>query len=337
MRHARFRSWIGNGLLAAALFFVTNSGQSSAFSENVQHWSREFPKTDFAKRTIELEDIRADGAKRDTITPIIKPKFERVDKVTGLGDLEPVLSVSLYFEPRAYPLRILLWHEIVNDTIAGKPILVTYCPLCNSGVVFERRVGGKPAVFGNTGRLRHFDMLMYDHETESWWQQFTGQAIVGTHSGKRLKPLPSRIESFARFRERHPGGRVLVPNDPAARPYGTTPYVRMDTSKGDGLGVYKLPKGVKPFDRVVVVGKEAWTLKSLKRRGEIDRRNLTIWWEPGQNSIHDTKWIHFGRDVGNVIARRYDAALDKWVDTVYDVTFAFAFRAFVPKGTLHWK
>ncbi|MBT6096402.1 MAG: DUF3179 domain-containing protein [Rhodospirillaceae bacterium] len=323
--------------MAAALIFASIPEPSSAFSENVQHWAREFPKTDFTKRTVDLAGIRADGAKRDTIMPIHKPKFERVDKVQGLGDLEPVLSFSLHFEARAYPLRVLLWHEIVNDTIAEQPIVVTYCPLCNSGVVFERRVSGKTVVFGNTGRLRHFDMVMYDRDTESWWQQFTGEAIIGTLSGKRLKALPSRVESFARFRERHPSGRVLVPNDPTARPYGTTPYVRMDTSKGEGLGLYRLPKGVKPFDRVVVVGKEAWTLKSLKRKGEIDRKNLTIWWEPGQNSIHDTKWIHFGRDVGNVIARRYNASLDKWVDTVYDITFAFAFKAFVPGGTLHRK
>jgi hypothetical protein len=322
-------------LFLASLGIMAAIGTVQASPENVQHWAREFPKTDFTKRTINFSEIRADGATRDSIEPIHKPKFVPVAEVTGLGELEPVISLSVNFEARAYPLRVLLWHEIVNDVIDNMPIAVTYCPLCNSSVVFKRSINGKTAVFGNTGRLRHFDMVMYDLESESWWQQFTGRAIIGARAGEKLEALPSRVESLARFRERHPDGQVLAPSDPAARPYGTTPFVRMDTSSGEGLGDYNLPVEVKPFDRVVVVGGEAWTFKRLREKGDIERDDLYIGIEPGQNSIHDTKWINFGRDVGNVVVRRFDAELNDWVDAVHDVSFAFAFKAFVPGGVLY--
>ncbi len=97
--------------------------------------------------------------------------------------MEPVISVIINGDARAYPLHILLWHEIVNETISGVPGLVPYCPLCNSGVAFDRRLGGRTLNFGNTGRTRHFDMVMYDKETEGWWQQFLGEALIGSLTG----------------------------------------------------------------------------------------------------------------------------------------------------------
>jgi hypothetical protein len=109
----------------------------------------------------------------------------------------------------------------------------------------------------------------------------------------------------------------------------------MDTSPGQGLEIYGLPKGVAAFDRVVVVGNEAWTLKLLREKGIIERGDLVLSWIAGQNSIHDTKFIAYGRDVGNVIVKRLDAETDEWEDAVHDVTFAFAFKAFVANGTLH--
>ncbi len=298
-------------------------------------WEREFPATDFKKYSIDYSEIRSDSATRDSIPPINKPRFAAVDKINGIGDLEPVISVVIDGEARAYPIRIMLWHEIVNDRIGNVPILVSYCPLCNSSVVYDRRVDGRALAFGNTGRLRHFDMVMYDHATSSWWQQFDGQAIVGEMLGKRLKPIASRVESLARFRSSWPDGQVMVPSDPAARPYGTTPYVRMDSSDGSGLEAYGLPKGVTPFDRVVVVGREAWTLKLLRERGVIEEADTVIAWEAGQNSAHDAKLIYFGRDVGNVMVRRFDPNSDEYIDAPHDLPFAFTFAAFVKGGVLH--
>ena len=148
--------------------------------------------------------------------------------------------------------------------------------------------------------------------------------------------MPSRVEAFSRFRARHPDGQVLVPNDPKAWPYGSTPYVRMDTSAGSGLDMFELPEGVRPFDRVVAVGRNAWTLKMLQRRGVIADEGLVMRWQRGQNSVHDTKVITFGRDVGNVTVKRLNAASHTLLDVVHDVAFAFAFKAFEPNGALYY-
>lgn len=308
--------------------------------DGLPYWRVEFPDTDFSKRSVKLSEFRTDGARRDSIPPIWSPTFIPADKSRGLGEMEPVISVRVGKDARAYPLRILLWHEIVNDRVGDTPLLVTYCPLCNSAVVFERELEradrSVDLLFGNTGRVRKFDMIMYDRQTGTWWQQFTGEAIVGDLTGVRLVPVASRIEAFGRFRDRHPDGRVLVPNDPAARPYGSTPYVRMDTSVGAGLEMFELPDGVRPYDRVIAVGRDAWTMKMLKQRGVIAVNGLVLRWQPGQNSVHDTKIIAFGRDVGNVTVRRYDRGADRWHDVVHDVTFAFTFKAFNPTGALYY-
>ncbi len=328
-----------NPARAAFLFFLVLSwglcGVAGAAQRPQAAWVREFPKTDFTRASIEFPEIVTDGPRRDQIRPIHRPKFIPALADTELGPHEPVLSVSIEGDARAYPLRILLWHEIVNDMVGGRPILVSYCPLCNSGVVYDRRVDGRVLNFGNTGRIRHFDMVMYDLETESWWQQFLGQAIVGQLTGRELKLVPARLESFSRFKARAPEGKLLVPDDARARPYGTTPYMGMDRSAPAVFRRYPLPPGLGATDRVVVIGAEAWPLKLLRAKGKIVRGDLTLSWIAGQNSIHDTGLIARGRDVGNVLARRRG---EKGIREVpYDVTFAFAFRAFRPKGVFHLK
>ena len=330
------RARIGSALAVLAAFLLVTGLAAPAWpaGDNVQYWAREFPLTDFTRHAVPLSEIRSDGATRNTIPAISRPKFVPVKRVNGIGDLEPMITVSVQGQPRAYPLRMMLWHETVNDTILKQPIVVTFCPLCNSAVVYDRRMAGRTLTFGNTGRLRHFNGLIFDKETESWWQQFTGEAVIGNFMGRTLKALPSRVESLALFRDRHPDGLVMVPKDPGAHPYGTTPFVRMDSSPGDGLERYNLPWGVKPFQRLVVIGEEAWTVDRLAVQ-PIERKKLFVTVEPGQNSVHDTKWIQFGRNVGNAIARVYDADSDEWTDTRHDIVFAFLFRAFHPKGRVH--
>ncbi len=298
-------------------------------------WVGEFPLTDFETRSIEYDEIVTDGPLRDQIPPIDNPQLIPVSEATGIGDFEPVISIGIDGDFRAYPLRVLLFHEIINDVVGGIPVLVSYCPLCNSGIVFDRRLNGQVIEFGNTGRLRRFNMVMYDKATESWWQQFLGEAIMGAATGDRLKALPARLESLQRFRDRAPDGKLLVPNDERARPYGSTPYVRMDTARLPrsrfGFG---LPEDLEPISRVVVVGEQAWTLEMLRDQGSIEQDDLIITWEAGQNSVHDTGKIASGRDVGNVVVqRRTENGLE---DVPYDVSFAFAFSAFVPDGKLNY-
>ncbi len=304
--------------------------------EGPSQWSREFPQTNFDVHAIPFDEIDSDGATRDSIPPIHDPRFVPVGDA-DIGPLEPVLSIGIDGDFRAYPLRILLWHEIVNDTIGGVPVLVSYCPLCNSGVVFDRRLEDDVLEFGNTGRLRRFDMVMYDRKTESWWQQFSGEALIGDLTGKVLKPLPARLESFESFAARAPNGQLLVPSVAAARPYGTTPYVGMDGGASSLIARlrfrYDLPDGVPPLSRVVIVGDEAWSLDLVAAQTPLQIGDLTLTWTAGQNSIHDSRVIAEGRDVGNVIVQRNTAQGVE--DVPYDVSFAFAFAAFVPDGTLH--
>jgi hypothetical protein len=139
-----------------------------------------------------------------------------------------------------------MWHEIVNDVVGGVPVSVTFCPLCNTAVVFDRRVDERVLDFGTTGKLRYSDLVMYDRQTESWWQQFLGEAIIGELTGAVLTVVPARIESFARFRARAPEGRVLVPNSPALRRYGANPYAGYDTSARPRFYFGEPPAGIAP-------------------------------------------------------------------------------------------
>ncbi|MYA62220.1 MAG: DUF3179 domain-containing protein [Dehalococcoidia bacterium] len=155
-------------------------------------------KTDITRYAVPYSEIKRGGPPRDGIPPIDEPVFESVSEASSyINDHEPVLSVELGGETRAYPLAVLIWHEIVNDELGGAPITVTYCPLCNSAIVFDRRVGDDKRVldFGTTGYLRHSDMVMWDRQTESWWQQITGEGIVGEYTGTRLDFLPAALIS----------------------------------------------------------------------------------------------------------------------------------------------
>jgi hypothetical protein len=221
----------------------------------------------------------------------------------------------------------MTWHEIVNDTFAGVPITVTFCPLCNSSIVFDRRLDGRVLDFGTTGKLRKSDLVMYDRQTESWWQQFIGEGIVGEMTGKRLKTIPSRLESFANFRKRAPDGEVLVPSNPAMRQYGANPYTGYDSASMPFLFQGDLPDYINPMVRVVVADGKAWSLPLLAEKKRVTDGDLVLTWTAGQNSALDERDIRRGRDVGNVIVQRkaVDGSLE---DVVYDVTFAFVYHTF---------
>ena len=292
-------------------------------------WKFEWPNTDFSKHSVPFDDILSGGPPKDGIPPIDDPKFVPLAEATGLADTEPVVGFGVGDDLRAYPIRVLTWHEIVNDEVGGVPVAVTFCPLCNAAVVFDRRASGKVLDFGTTGKLRNSDLVMYDRQTESWWQQFTGEAIVGSMLGTKLTFLPARLESFARFRERAPNGKVLVPNDPGNRPYGKNPYAGYDSSSRPFLYKGALPEGIAPLARVVSVEKRAWSLDLVREKRRIETADgLLITWEPGQNSAMDARVIAEGVDVGNVVVQRKTG--DGMEDLPYGVDFAFAFHAFYP-------
>ncbi|GAB4225592.1 MAG: DUF3179 domain-containing protein [Methyloligellaceae bacterium] len=330
----RNRLWAALCLPFLMLLLWMSAGMAFASPER---WRAEgWTKTDFSKTSVKFDEILSGGPPKDGIPSIDKPKFIPVKEEKEVGATEPVVGFALNGDARAYPLRILMWHEIVNDVVGGVPVTVTYCPLCNSAIVFDRRLDGKVLDFGTTGKLRNSDLVMYDRQTESWWQQFTGTGIIGTYTGRQLATFPARLESFERFKARHPDGKVLVPNIPSMRAYGRNPYVNYDLATRPFLYSGDLPEGINPMARVVVVydGKEssAVSLDLLRRKGSLTLGATTLKWEPGQNSALEKEKISEGRDVGNVIARKKTAQGE--VDVRYDVTFAFVYHAFHPERTI---
>jgi hypothetical protein len=190
-----------------------------------------YPKwtTDFNKRNIELDELFPRGPPKDGIHAIIKPKFTTTTQASKwLDKKEPVIYVKLNNIAKAYPLQILLFHEIVNDNFGNKPAIITFCPLCYSGIVYNTKVNGFTLRFGVSGLLRNSDLVMYDQLTESFWQQFTGEAIVGEMLGKKLQTIPSQIISFGEFKKNFSNGIVLSKNTGFKRPYGKNPYVNYD-------------------------------------------------------------------------------------------------------------
>ena len=319
--------------LALALVWMSFALLSTAATAQPAFWKMEWKKTDFSKTSVDFKEIMSGGPPKDGIPSIDKPKFIALADVTNLADTEPVIGVSIAGDNRAYPIRILIWHEIVNDVLGGKPISVTFCPLCNAAMVFDRVVEGRTLDFGTTGKLRNSDLVMYDRQTESWWQQFTGTAIVGEMLGKRLKLVPARLESFANFKARFKTAKVLVPNRKGMRRYGMNPYAGYDSSSSPFLYRGASPKNIAPLARVVTVEGKAWALDLIRKKGRVAADGgLVITWQAGQNSALDTAEISSGADVGNVVVQRESGG--KMVDVAYGVDFAFAFHAFYPNSRI---
>lgn len=318
--------------LALSLLCIL-SFYSSPVLGDPKEWSYEWTRTDFDQHSVDFSEILSGGPSKDGIPAIDKPKFIAAREAEDVGPDEPVIGVAIDGTARAYPLSILIWHEIVNDRIGDTPITVTYCPLCNSAIVFDRRVGDRILDFGTTGKLRNSDLVMYDRQTESWWQQFLGEAIVGEMTGTRLKAIPARLESFSNFMERHPNGELLVPTRPGMRNYGYNPYGGYDSrSQPYGLFTGDLPDYINPMARIVTFKVKdkphAIALELLRQKPRIEIGDIVVTWTKGQNSALDGPMIKKSRDVGNIVVQRSSGGALQ--DVVYDVTFAFVFNAFHP-------
>lgn len=292
-------------------------------------------KTDFAKRNIAFGEVLSGGPPKDGIPSIDAPKFIKLSDATHLKDIEPVIGFSHNGEAKAYPLQVMTWHEIVNDSVGGHNFAVTYCPLCNAAIVFDAEFDGQKHDFGTTGRLRNSDLLMYDRQTESWWQQFSGEAVIGDYTGRKLKISPSRLESWASFKKRFPNGTVLVPNNPNLRAYGNNPYANYDERKAP-YPLYKgtLPTHINPMARVVVLRRDGkpisiLTLAYVRNSLTTQIDGFTLSWSAGQSSALNDRIIAKGKDVGNLVVK---IMIDgKMVDATHDITFAFVAHAFHPE------
>lgn len=265
----------------------------------------------FPAPLIDPDELISGGPPPDGIPAIDAPAFERADTVDWLEDNEPVLSLTVGGETRAYPLRVMTWHEIVNDVVGGVPVAVTYCPLCNSGVAFERTVTDHGVLsFGTSGLLYADNLVMYDRQTESLWPQLTGEASIGELTGTTLVAIPMGTVAWREFVTADPTARVLSQDTGFDRPYGTNPYSGYDDPEGDLL--FGLPEDLDTRlpvkERVVGVvdGTQSVAVVRSSLLGKdplevtIGSRHLVVWHRPGQASALDADTIAGGDDIGTV-------------------------------------
>ena len=299
-------------------------------------------RTDLSKKSIDLGELRSGGPPKDGIPAIDDPKFETVAEASRwLAQKEPLQMVRIGGEVRAYPLQILMWHELVNDTIGETPILASYCPLCNSAIVFDRRLDGKVYDFGVSGMLRNSDMVMYDRQTDSLWQQITGEAIVGQLTGSELRMISSQVVAFEIVAASYPEAKILSRNTGYDRPYGNNPYAGYEFGNRLMMPVsVDMPPRLKPMERIVVVssGKtdRAYPFSLLRRSGVYSDRlkdqRFVIFYEDSTLTPLDDKQISRSKAVGSVgvfspdlegrrlsFRRKGEQITDKETGTVWNV------------------
>ncbi|NIT56830.1 MAG: DUF3179 domain-containing protein [Aliifodinibius sp.] len=300
-------------------------------------------KTNTAKRTIDLNELISGGPGKDGIPAINKPKFVKPDKAENwLKPVEPVISLVVNDKAKAYPLQILMWHEIVNDRIGGVPVAVSFCPLCYSANVFDRRIKDKVYTFGVSGMLRHSDMVMYDRQTQSLWQQFNGQAIVGDMVGTTLKRIPAQIISFEQFRNIYKNGLVLSRDTGYRRKYGRNPYVGYDDiNNKPHLYRGKQDPRLKPMEKLITVninntGKAypySITRKKRAINDEVGGQKIVIFHDRGAASAMDKAEIALSREDGSTgvfsrqladrlltFSRKGDTFVDDQTSSIWDIT-----------------
>jgi len=241
----------------------------------------EVMETKGVKHSVPLDEIRGGGPPKDGIPSIDKPKFVSAASADFISDGEPGVAVEIDGDARFYPFQILVWHEIVNDTFPASPagggekrVLVTYCPLCLSGIVFDPLVAGERVEFGTSGKLWQSNLVMYDRKTDSLWSQILGEAIVGELTGAKLQVLPSDQTRFGEWKKLHPDGRVLSRDTGATRFYGTDPYGDYYTTPGTFFPVRGGDDRLEDKDFIlgVVIGGEAkaYFPPAVKKSGEIE-------------------------------------------------------------------
>ncbi len=283
------------------------------------HGARVEFTTDFSRHSVPYSEILSGGPPKDGIPAIDAPQFIGVDEADPwLQPIEPVIFLQIGDEARAYPIQIFMWHEIVNDTVGGVPVVITFCPLCNTAIAFERTLNGQALDFGTTGRLRYSNLIMYDRQTETWWQQATGEAIVGELTGAQLVFLPASIIAWADFKATFPDGKVLSRDTGFNRDYGDNPYIGYDDVNNPPF-LYRgpvTPEAMPPVARVLTIDLNgeavAYPYDVLQQVSVINDTvggtAVVALWAAGTTSALDTRTVAGGRDVGaaNAFARELD-------------------------------
>ncbi len=284
------------------------SGGAGLSADQLPGASAEFT-TDFTKHSVPLGEFMSGGPPKDGIPAIDDPKLVSVQEADSFLDAgEPVALLEVDGQARAYPIQILVWHEIVNDEIAGQPVTVTFCPLCNSTVAFSRELDGRVLDFGTTGRLRNSDLVMYDRQTESWWQQLTAEAVVGELTGSQLEILPSQILSWEEVKRVYPEAEVLSRDTGSGRDYGSNPYAGYDDpdsqpfllgrNADDRLPPKERVTAIQTGEGSAVVYPFPTIAKEAPINDEIDGTPVVVLFDPAVKSALDAAEIAGSREVG---------------------------------------
>lgn len=314
--------------------------------------------------TVPPEQIVSGGPPRDGIPSIDEPKFVSVEEAGRyLQDGDHVIGLNVNGEVRAYPLQILVWHEIVNDEVGGTPVAVTYCPLCFTSQVFTRTVDGQVVEFGTSGKLYNSNLVMYDRTSESLWSQALGAGITGQHAGVELERIPMDVAFWKDWKRLYPDTKVLSVDTGFGRPYGSDPYGNYYTSpdilfpvanKDDRLGPKEIVIGLENAQKtkayalnavesekvvndrigekhVMLVSLEQFMVRAFDRT--VNNETLDFEYDPSTNQIEDTKtgsqWNFDGVAVngpleGTVLAR-----------LAFDEGFWFSWVGFHPDTDLY--
>ena len=324
-------------LLGASLLAGADDDDCSPSNLRTVNWS-----TDFCQSQVDFAEILVGNPVKDGIPSVTDPLMESIASASEwLSQRSPVIAVEIEEQARAYPLAILMWHEIANDEIAGLPIAVTFCPLCNSSVTFERRIDDEALDFGVSGLLRNSDLIMFDRQTESWWQQLTGEALVGAYAGTLLEIVPSQVLSFGSFAERHPDGLVMSRDTGYNRQYGLNPYRDYDLQPGRPFlfrGEID-PRLDSPVDHVLAAIVDnvaiAYPFDILRAQRVINHvvadTPVAIFYQGGVASALGDSRIDNARDIGT--AGMYEASLDDGAALQFVADDAGGFRDTATQST----
>ena len=278
-----------------------------------------FDHDEFPAPLVDTSLIISGGPPPDGIPPLDSPRFLPViDNLELLGGAEPVVALEIDGDARAYPVRVMIWHEIVNDVVGGLPVSVTYCPLCNSATTYIRQINGVETTFGTSGLLYLSALVMYDRATESLWTHFDGKAVAGMLTGRELEPIASPLLSWEDFRLAYPDGLVLDETATGfSRDYGRNPYVGYDDADTTPF-LFRGPLDDRALAKERIVGIEldgesrAYLLSQISGTEatatsvRVGGQDVVIFWKPGQSSALDSSQTRTGRDVGSVGVFRAD-------------------------------
>jgi hypothetical protein len=278
---------------------------------------------DFSKHSIPIEEIQSGGPPKDGIPALTNPRFVPRERAAFLRDTDRVLGIVQGTEARAYPIRILNWHEVVNDKINGKPVLISYCPLCGTGMAFDPVIGGKTYTFGVSGLLYNSDVLMYDHPTESLWSQIKQEAVTGDLTGKRLRLIPLTHTTWGKWKREHPGTVVLSPDTGYERDYGRDPYAGYASSPRVMFSVQPSSDRYSPKEWVIgiVINEEA----KAYAFSELSRQPAVFTDKVGGARIH----VHYDEE------SKTASVTDEGGTLLPSVTaYWFAWHAFYPESAI---